>query len=108
MKVKVAISFHDAENFALIHKVGDLIDVSEERAQKLIDLGLVKKVVIKERQEAANAPEEAPVEAQPETPQEPEEVEEQEKVEKPVEEAPEEAEEAKKVERKTRSRRSRK
>jgi len=51
MKVKVAISFHDADNFTLIHKVGDVIDVSEVRAKKLIDLGLVKTVVVKEHQE---------------------------------------------------------
>lgn len=78
MKVKVAISFHDADNFTLIHKVGDVLDVSEERAKKLIDLGLVKKVVVKERQETA--PVEEPVKVEQEA-EEPKEVEEPKKVE---------------------------
>ena len=92
MKVRVVISFHDASNFTLIHKVGDVIDVSEERAQKLIDLGLVKKVVARK---AEPVPEVA-----------------EDKAEKPVEEEkPEQVEEpkteTKKVEPK-RSRRNRK
>ena len=66
MKVKVVISFHDAANFAIVHKVGDVLDVSEERAQKLINLGLVKKV---EEQKKAEEPE-APVETAPEVPEE--------------------------------------
>lgn len=68
MKVKVVISFHDAANFAIVHKVGDEIEVSEERAQKLIDLGLVKKAEGKK----AEKPEEpeAPVETAPEVPEE--------------------------------------
>ena len=76
MKVKVVISFHDAANFALVHKVGDVIDVPEERAQKLIDLKLVTKVAIRKAEPKAEEPEkvekpvekaeEAPVEAAPE------------------------------------------
>lgn len=66
MKVKVVISFHDAANFAIVHKVGDEIEVSEERAQKLINLDLVKKV---EEQKKVEEPE-APVETAPEVPEE--------------------------------------
>lgn len=76
MKVKVVISFHDAANFALVHKVGDVIDVPEERAQKLIDLKLVTKVAIRKVEPKAEETEkvegpaeetkEAPVEAAPE------------------------------------------
>ena len=66
MKVKVVISFHDAANFAVVHKVGDEIEVSEERAQKLINLDLVKKV---EEQKKVEEPE-APVETAPEVPEE--------------------------------------
>ncbi len=75
MKVKVVISFHDAANFTIIHKVGDEIEVSEERAQKLIELGLVKKVDGKkaEKVEEPKVEEpkaEAPVETAPEVPEE--------------------------------------
>ena len=66
MKVKVVISFHDAANFAIVHTVGDEIEVSEERAQKLINLDLVKKV---EEQKKVEEPE-APVETAPEVPEE--------------------------------------
>lgn len=69
MKVKVVISFHDAANFALVHKVGDVIDVPEERAQKLIDLKLVTKVAIRKAEPKAEEPS-APVEAAPEVPEE--------------------------------------
>lgn len=68
MKVKVVISFHDAANFALIHKVGDVLEVSEERAQKLIELGLVKKVEGKKAEKVEEPS--APVEAAPEVPEE--------------------------------------
>ena len=44
MKVKVVVSFRDVENFALVHKVGDVLNVPEERAQKLIGLKLVTAV----------------------------------------------------------------
>lgn len=70
MKVKVVISFHDAANFAIIHKVGDEIEVSEERAQKLIDLGLVKKVEGKKAEKVEEPKAEAPVETAPEVPEE--------------------------------------
>lgn len=67
MKVKVVISFHDAANFALIHKVGDELEVSEERAQRLVDLGLVKKVEGKKAEEPKDEPKaEVPVETAPE------------------------------------------
>lgn len=67
MKVKVVISFHDAANFALIHKVGDELEVSEERAQRLVDLGLVKKVEGKKAEEPEDEPKaEVPVETAPE------------------------------------------
>ena len=68
MKVKVVISFHDAANFALIHKVGDVLEVSEERAQKLIELGLVKKVEGKKAEKVEEPS--APVETAPEVPEE--------------------------------------
>lgn len=83
MKVKVVISFHDAANFSLVHKVGDVIDVPEERAQKLIELKLVTKVAIRKvepkeepkvEEPVAEAPveetKEAPVETAPEVPEE--------------------------------------
>lgn len=70
MKVKVVISFHDAANFTLIHKVGDVLEVSEERAQKLIGLGLVKKVEDKKAEKVEEPKAEAPVEAAPEVPEE--------------------------------------
>lgn len=70
MKVKVVISFHDAANFAVVHKVGDEIEVSEERAQKLIDLGLVKKAESKKAEKVEEPKAEAPVETAPEVPEE--------------------------------------
>ena len=67
MKVKVVISFHDAANFALIHNVGDELEVPEERAQRLVDLGLVKKVEGKKAEEPKDEPtSEEPVENAPE------------------------------------------
>lgn len=68
MKVKVVISFHDAANFAVVHKVGDEIEVSEERAQKLVDLGLVKKAEGKKTEKVEEPS--APVETAPEVPEE--------------------------------------
>ena len=70
MKVKVVISFHDAGNFALVHKVGDVLEVSEERAQKLIDLGLVKKA--EEKKPKVEEPKaEEPVDEAPKVTEEP-------------------------------------
>ena len=73
MKVKVVISFHDAENFAVIHKVGDVLEVSEERAQKLIENKLVTKVVVRNIEPKTEPKVEepsAPVETTPEVPEE--------------------------------------
>lgn len=73
MKVKVVISFHDAENFAVIHKVGDVLEVSEERAQKLIENKLVTKVVVRNIEPKTEPKVEepsAPVETAPEVPEE--------------------------------------
>jgi len=41
MKVKVLISFHDASNFAKVYQVGDVVELSEERAEALQRLNLV-------------------------------------------------------------------
>lgn len=73
MKVKVVISFHDAANFAVVHKVGDVLEVSEERAQKLIELKLVTKVAIRKvepKKEPKVEEPSAPVETAPEVPEE--------------------------------------
>ena len=75
MKVKVVISFHDAANFTVVHKVGDVLEVSEERAQKLIELKLVTKVAIrkvepKKEPKVEEPVAEAPVETAPEVPEE--------------------------------------
>lgn len=43
MKVKVLQTFRDINNFDLVHNVGDVIDVTGERAAKLIGLGLAEK-----------------------------------------------------------------
>lgn len=40
IKLRVINSFHDCSNFAIIHQVGDIIEVDNKRADKLITLGL--------------------------------------------------------------------
>jgi len=44
MKVKVLNEFRDIDNFDYIHKVGDEIEVKDDRLKRLIDLGLVEKL----------------------------------------------------------------
>lgn len=50
MKVIVLSEFRDINDFLVVHKVGDVIDVADERAAKLIELGLAdsEKVAVKE------------------------------------------------------------
>lgn len=40
MKVIVVKEFRDIDNFDLIHKVGDIIDVDDARGQRLVEIGV--------------------------------------------------------------------
>lgn len=51
MKVEVIQDFRDVSNFNLLYNVGEVIEVSTERAKTLLEKGLVKKVVEKEKAE---------------------------------------------------------
>ena len=62
MKVKVIISFHDASDFARVYQQGDIIDVTEERAQALQNLKLVEPC----EEEGKKAPKEESKEAKKE------------------------------------------
>lgn len=54
MKVIVVKEFRDIDNFDLIHKVGDIIDVDDARGQRLVEIGLAdgEKVATTEKAEA--------------------------------------------------------
>lgn len=59
MKVKVLQPFRDINDFSLAHNIGDVIDVDDARAARLIELGLAeteKKAVQKEPDKAADTP----------------------------------------------------
>lgn len=44
MKVKVIRLFRDKDNFAKVYKVGDIIDVDKDRAERMIFNKAVEKV----------------------------------------------------------------
>lgn len=46
MKVKVLRDFRDRENDLIIRKVGETLEVTEERAEKLQGFGLVEEIPI--------------------------------------------------------------
>lgn len=51
MKVKVINSFKDKENALKLRKVGDVLDVKEERAKKLISMRLAEETEEQEETE---------------------------------------------------------
>lgn len=42
MKAKVIKAFRDADNFAKVYKVGDVVDFDDVRVKKCVELGLVE------------------------------------------------------------------
>lgn len=42
MKVIVLSEFRDLNDFSVVHKVGDILEVADDRAAKLIELGLTQ------------------------------------------------------------------
>lgn len=54
MKVEVIYPFRDIDDFSVAYHVGDIIDVADERAAKLVALKLAEKV--KEEAEPEKAP----------------------------------------------------
>lgn len=44
-KLRVLVSFRDESNFFLLHKVGDEITVSDDRAARLVKGGICEEVV---------------------------------------------------------------
>lgn len=42
MKVIVLSEFRDLNDFSAVHKVGDIIEVADDRAAKLFELGLAQ------------------------------------------------------------------
>ena len=40
--VKVTKEFHDKDNYAIVYKVGDSIKIDNNRAEKLITLGIAE------------------------------------------------------------------
>lgn len=54
MKVKVLQSFRDKDNFAKAYSAGEVIDIDENRAEHLISINIVEKVVRAKKQNNDN------------------------------------------------------
>lgn len=54
MKVKVLQSFRDKDNFAKAYSAGEVIDIDENRAEHLISINIVEKVVRSKKQNNDN------------------------------------------------------
>ena len=52
MKVKVLQSFRDKDNFAKAYSAGEVIEIDENRAEHLISINIVEKIVIKSKKQA--------------------------------------------------------
>ena len=59
MKVKVINPFHDISNFAKVYQVGDVIEVTEARAEALKSLGLVEAFSEEKKEEPKEKPKRA-------------------------------------------------
>ena len=54
MRVRVAQTFRDKDNYTLIYKVGEEREFAENRAQHLISLGLVEPISIAQEEAGAD------------------------------------------------------
>lgn len=49
--VRIKREFHDKDNFAKVYKVGDVVELQNERAFKLMVLGVVENATSKRKRE---------------------------------------------------------